>query len=317
MIIVKKFYTENEEWNRELDSIETIDEELNKITRTTIRNVLKRIYKRVEKAFNLRQHFLNLEKFVTEHPEISLYSNNLEICKIKYSEKIGTEIYRENQAKNPFRNHKGRLSPFKKGSVNYSREVIEKASRTRLYTTRVDYYLNKGMSLEEAQRALTERQRTFSLEKCIKKYGKEEGLRRWKERQTRWLETLNNKTEGEKREINMKNHSGSGNVDKNSPCKLYFIKFYNKEITFWKVGITTKTLEQRFRLSLLKLHHNLDYNIILEKEYKNLNDAFLREQLILSECNNERIRIDYNGFKTTEAFKSNVLEDRNGIYKIL
>lgn len=317
MIIVKKFYTENEEWNRELDSIETIDEELNKITRTTIRNVLKRIYKRVEKAFNLRQHFLNLEKFVTEHPEISLYSNNLEICKIKYSEKIGTEIYRENQAKNPFRNHKGRLSPFKKGSVNYSREVIEKASRTRLYTTRVDYYLNKGMSLEEAQRALTERQRTFSLEKCIKKYGKEEGLRRWKERQTRWLETLNNKTEGEKREINMKKHSESGNVDKNSPCKLYFIKFYNKEITFWKVGITTKTLEQRFRLSLLKLHHNLDYNIILEKEYKNLNDAFLREQLILSECNNERIRIDYNGFKTTEAFKSNVLEDRNGIYKIL
>lgn len=317
MIIVKKFYTENEEWNRELDSIKTIDEELTKITRTTIRNVLKRIYKKVEEVFNLRQHFLNLEKFVIEHPEVSLYSNNLEICKIKYSDRIGAEIYKENQAKNPFKDHKGRLSPFKKGSVNYSREAVDKARKRRSYTTRISYYLNKGMTLEEAQKALAERQRTFSLEKCIKKYGEDEGFKRWKERQAKWLETLDNKTEEEKREINMRKHSGTGNIRDNVPCKLYYIKFYSKEITFWKVGITTKTLGQRFGLDLLKLHHNLDYNIIFEKEYKNLNDAFLREQLILSEFNNERVRIDYNGFKTTEAFKSNVLEDKNGIYKIL
>ena len=317
MIIVEKFYTENEEWNKELDSIKTIDEELTKITRTTIRRILKRIYKRVEEVFSLRQHFLNLEKFVVEHPEVSLYSNKLKICKIKYSGRIGTEIYKENQAKNPFRDHKGRLSPFKKGSVNYSREAIDKANKRRSHTTRISYYLGKGMTLEEAQKALSERQRTFSLEKCIKRYGKIEGLKRWKERQAKWLKTLNNKTEEEKREINMKKHSGTGNIGSNAPCKLYFIKFYNKEITFWKVGITTKTLEQRFKLSLLKIHHNLDYDIVFEKEYKNTDDAFLREQLVLSECSNERVRINYDGFKTTEAFKSNVLGDKNGIYKIL
>jgi hypothetical protein len=42
----------------------------------------------------------------------------------------------------------------------------------------------------------------FSLEKAIEKYGKEEGYKRWKERQERWLSTLDSKHSKEKMRIN-------------------------------------------------------------------------------------------------------------------
>ena len=46
------------------------------------------------------------------------------------------------------------------------------------------------MTEEQAKNALAERQRTFTLEKCISKYGEEEGLRRFSERQQKWLKSL-------------------------------------------------------------------------------------------------------------------------------
>lgn len=317
MIMIEKFYTENDEINKQLDKIRYIDETLTKISKTTIKNILGKICPRLSEPFDFEKHILNLEKYFNDHPEASIYSNNKDMLKLKFGEKIGMELYNEIQSKNPFRNHKGTLSPFKKGSNNYSKEAIKKASKNRKYTNRIDYYLDKGMSLEDAQKALSERQRTFSLEKCIKKYGKTEGFKRWRERQDKWLKTLNNKTEEEKRKINMKKHSGSGNIDNNVPCKLYYIKFFSDDLVFWKVGITTKTLEKRFGLKLLKFHHNLDYEVIFEKEYNNFSYAFIREQMILHRFDDERIMVDFNGFKTTEAFRCDVLGGDNEIHKIL
>jgi hypothetical protein len=80
----------------------------------------------------------------------------------------------------------------------------------REYTIRLDYYTNKGLSIKEAREALSERQRTFSKEKCIKKYGESVGILRWIERQERWMDTINNKTDGEKIEILKRKLSGSG-----------------------------------------------------------------------------------------------------------
>ena len=56
--------------------------------------------------------------------------------------------------------------------------------------TNIEYYFNQGMSEEEAKKALKDRQSTFSLEKCIKKYGEVEGVKRFSERQQKWLKTL-------------------------------------------------------------------------------------------------------------------------------
>jgi hypothetical protein len=45
--------------------------------------------------------------------------------------------------------------------------------------TTIEYYLKKGMSLDDAKISLIERQRTFTLEKCIDKYGEEQGRQIW------------------------------------------------------------------------------------------------------------------------------------------
>lgn len=57
-------------------------------------------------------------------------------------------------------------------------------------STRIEYWIAKGYSEEEAKEKLSERQRTFSLEKCIERQGEEEGTRIWGERQVKWQKTL-------------------------------------------------------------------------------------------------------------------------------
>lgn len=56
--------------------------------------------------------------------------------------------------------------------------------------TCIEYYINKGMTEEEALSALKKRQSTFSLEKCIEKYGLEEGTAIFNARQKKWQDTL-------------------------------------------------------------------------------------------------------------------------------
>jgi hypothetical protein len=56
--------------------------------------------------------------------------------------------------------------------------------------TQLKYWLNKGFSEEEGKIKLKERQRTFSKDICIKKYGDELGLIKWKERQDKWINSL-------------------------------------------------------------------------------------------------------------------------------
>jgi hypothetical protein len=55
--------------------------------------------------------------------------------------------------------------------------------------TTLEYYLKKGMSLDEAKEKLFYRQQ-FTLEKCIEKHGKIEGTRKWKERQEKWKNSI-------------------------------------------------------------------------------------------------------------------------------
>lgn len=63
--------------------------------------------------------------------------------------------------------------------------------RSAIKTTNLEYYLNEGMSKEEAKKVLHDRQATFSLYKCIKKYGEVEGIKRFNERQQKWIKSLN------------------------------------------------------------------------------------------------------------------------------
>ena len=106
---------------------------------------------------------------------------------------------------NPAYQHGGRLSPFSKNFKKYAdltdeekelkiKETIKTAQKAIDDNcgrdTRLDYYTSRGLSLEEAKKALSERQSTFSLEKCIDKHGEEEGKRIWQERQDKWKVSL-------------------------------------------------------------------------------------------------------------------------------
>lgn len=59
------------------------------------------------------------------------------------------------------------------------------------YTMNVEYWIKMGFSEEDAKQKSKERQSTFTLEKCISKYGEEEGLKIFQERQLKWKESLN------------------------------------------------------------------------------------------------------------------------------
>lgn len=103
---------------------------------------------------------------------------------------------------NPGYQHGGRLSAYSDKFVGYvgkskeeiekeKQDVIAKANQTRednpeRQPTRIEYYLAKGMTEAEAKVALSKRQSTFSLEKCIEKYGEETGNKIWSARQIAW-----------------------------------------------------------------------------------------------------------------------------------
>jgi len=86
-------------------------------------------------------------------------------------------------------------------SENEAKDIISKNQKKsakqvdfekRLIPSNVEYWVNKGHTEEEAKQNVSEHQSTFSLEKCILKYGEENGKKRFTERQNKWLNSLLN-----------------------------------------------------------------------------------------------------------------------------
>lgn len=93
-----------------------------------------------------------------------------------------------------------------------------KKVKNRTSTKCVDYWLKKGYSKEEAKAIIAKSQSTFTLQKCIGKYGQENGLKKWKDRQNKWQKTLHD---------NKNLHVGFSNVSQ----ELFNIltNFYDEE----------------------------------------------------------------------------------------
>jgi hypothetical protein len=89
-----------------------------------------------------------------------------------------------------------------KASSNRPKEEFKKNSIRCL-----EYWIDKGYNEEEAKNKVKESQSTFSLEKCIEKYGIIEGLEVWENRQEKWQTTLNSKTVEEIERINKNKNS--------------------------------------------------------------------------------------------------------------
>lgn len=75
-------------------------------------------------------------------------------------------------------------------SIKLAKDFYKKTRSNVAYTTQIDYWLNLGYDLETAKEKLKERQSTFTLDKCIKKYGHEKGTQIFKKRQDLWVKKL-------------------------------------------------------------------------------------------------------------------------------
>lgn len=154
------------------------------------------------------------ERYKLEFPGVSVIASNVLEKITEGSKKSGAKMrepeHRKRLSKmvsgenNPM--HKSKttdekrksISPFSpdfylKKNPSLSYEEAETLAKEKIKLTRVvswvkeEYWVKKGFSEEEAKKIISKKQSTFSLEKCIEKYGEEEGTERWKERQKKWF----------------------------------------------------------------------------------------------------------------------------------
>lgn len=312
------FYTRRKKAKSTLinyDELKTNDVELNKKLDEfamhnnngffdTRRKVLLKFIEGHKEIENFAEQFIKLYEYNQINNK---YANTLEKFIINYGTTLGTEKYNQKMKlfqgeNNPGYKHDGKMSPWKKGSINYSKDAKKKAKDNRSYTTRIDYWIKKGYSQDEAKQKLSERQSTFSYDKCIEKYGMAEGTKVFKKRQEKWQNTLNSKSPEEIDRIRMLKGTGCMNklyasdpTLKKTPGILYYIRFFDDDIEFWKIGITSKTIEERFARS------KLQYEVIFQDKDTFYN-CYKKEQQILRDNMDLRLIIDHNGFQTTEAF---------------
>ena len=254
-------------------------------------------------------------------------NNSLPYRILRYGLETGYKKHMSSMFKvnNPGKNHGGKLSPWSKKFIHYSGEkdyktnltkLIEKQKRTKKENpqnenTKIEYYLSRGYSEEEALKQLCERQNTRSLEKYIEKYGELEGKIRFKETINKWLETLNSKSQEEKNIINSKRAAYKFvSNDFLVPGNLYYVKITDLKTNemFYKIGISKKSVKERFGNTIGK--YNLKFEILFFIE-KTLYWSFLEEQKILKEHSKNRITFERNGFFSTEVFNIDIF---NGKY---
>lgn len=213
---------------------------------------------------------------------------------------------------------------------------------------RIEYYLQKGMTYEEARKALSKRQNTFSLEKCQKKYGKQKGKEIWEARQQNWLNTLNSKSDEEINDINRRktewmkdkaklakaierNRATREKLKKENPelyhqrfCRippiipgvenlegyLYYLHIYNDNVNYYKIGITKfSNIKYRWNINNFKKNH-FNFDVLFFKKCRNYKDAYIQEQNILRKFSKYRIFVDYGFFKSSEVFNHEIFEGK-------
>jgi len=121
-------------------------------------------------------------------------------------------------------------------------------------STQIEYWINKGYSEIEAREKLRERQTTFSLEKCIKKYGKEKGTKIFNERQLKWS-------------LSRQQSLNEGVWDWDS-CGMSFTKWESKYGSSW-VNVFVDSINNKSNI------RNKDLYKTIKKHYKNIESYLL------------------------------------------
>lgn len=121
---------------------------------------------------------------------------------------------------------KTKTSNNKKGSKKSAESNVRRITSKRC----IEYYTVRGFSEEEAKTLVSKEQHHFSKEICIEKYGKEQGLKIWKERQIKWQESLRSKPLDEILRINRLKLTKGITVSKAEKEILFEIKKFDTNL---------------------------------------------------------------------------------------
>ena len=267
---------------------------------------------------HLKSHNMTSEIYKKTYPDAPLMTKgDLEIIKKNSGLHMKDEKYKKmfsemfSGEKNP--NHKNNTteeerksrSPFSKNFIKYKddenmdlkiKEFTKKALKNRLTTTQLDYWLSKGYSKEESVRILSDRQRTFSLEKCIEKYGEDKGYKRWINRQEKWL---NNYKESNYSKISQE-------------C---FISIFNKLKEYgFNHDVYFASLDENKKIH--DSNRNFEYRLKLNKSYI-LPDFFIPELKLIIEFDGTYYhRLNSENKKREENRDKNIIESGYNVIHI-
>lgn len=158
----------------------------------------------------------------------------------------------------------------------------------------IEYWIAKGYTKEQAEKLLSESQRTFTLEKCIQKHGKKKGTEIWQERQRKWLKSfpknnyskisqelfwsIHKKIKSKYKEIyfaeNGKNHNNEYRIKSKTSYKLldFYIKDINKCIEFdgdyWHGSRGNIERDKKRERDILKENPEMQIFHVKEYDYK-------------------------------------------------
>lgn len=181
----------------------------------------------------------------------------------------------------------------------------------REYNTQLSYWLHKGYSETEAKEMVKERQRTFTLEKCIKKYGEIEGLRIFNERQLKWKKKL--------QEHFYKN--GDGRSPQSTIAKEIIsaiCEYFNVEIPKTEKYLYNKRKQCAYAYDFCFKHKILEINgdywhcnpKIYNETYINKNKGLSAKEIW--EADYEKIQCaESYGYKTLVIWESDYKENKN------
>jgi len=124
-------------------------------------------------ASKVKNYFkLTKENLLSKGIDPDTFNKNKSIFCIEYWIKRG---YNENEAKT---------------KISEIQHNISLKNKNRVSNKNVKYWQKRGFTEEEAKLKISEIQSTFTLDKCIQKYGEIDGRKRWKERQEKWQKSL-------------------------------------------------------------------------------------------------------------------------------
>jgi hypothetical protein len=256
----------------------TFEEFYDYVTKDIIKNLKYDFESKLYDYYNATNFVSGIKKFRNEIKELYFnttilninywlsrgWTNDEAIEKIHETQKIRSNVFKD------------KMSKLKDTDYN---KWCEKQN------TKKEFYLKKGMNNEEASLALSKRQKTFSIDICLEKYG-DDGYKIWQERQTKWYEsiknivcdrdscsaTYNKNKFGDEWIINAIKRNAFLNGDiileiisKTKNDFIYFIQEYSKIKTILSLNdvyflYNSKILQDYFQLN------NQQMNIILRKE---------------------------------------------------